>query len=170
MHVSIQSQPSNPQFNFSAYLLSKCCQILIISSAGISFGNVITPVETRTSGTEEDIISLSCSYSSARSLFWYRQYPGLAPEFLFIILHATGEVLQKSKAVDQDPRFSTKLDEKKTHVILEISSAKVSDSALYYCALEPTVTEKQTTLYKNLTVFWESIKTRIFLLTFYYSM
>ncbi len=170
MHVSIQSQPSNPQFNFSAYLLSKCCQILIISSAGISFGNVITPVETRTSGTEEDIISLSCSYSSARSLFWYRQYPGLAPEFLFLILHATGEVLQKSKAVDQDPRFSAKLNEKKTHVILEISSAKVTDSALYYCALEPTVTGNTRTLYKNLTVFWESNKTRIFLLTFYYSM
>uniref|UniRef100_A0A8C1JU55 T-cell receptor alpha/delta variable 25.0.3 n=1 Tax=Cyprinus carpio TaxID=7962 RepID=A0A8C1JU55_CYPCA len=138
-----------PNNSFSAYLnvlLLKYCQMLIISSAGVSFGNVITPVESHVSGTEGDIISLSCSYSSARSLFWYHQYPGSAPEFLFLILHATGEVLQKSKTVDQDPRFSAKLNEKKTHVDLEISSAKVSDSAMYYCALEPTVTGKQTTL------------------------
>ncbi|KAL1280579.1 hypothetical protein QQF64_015179 [Cirrhinus molitorella] len=119
----------------------------------VSLGNDITSVETQMSGTEGDTVSLSCSYSSARSLFWYRQYPGSAPEFLFTILHATGEVLQKSKSVDQDPRFSPKLNEKKSHVDLEISSAKVTDSALYYCALEPTVTGKQTTLYKNLTVF-----------------
>uniref|UniRef100_A0A8C2PQ57 T-cell receptor alpha/delta variable 25.0.3 n=1 Tax=Cyprinus carpio TaxID=7962 RepID=A0A8C2PQ57_CYPCA len=105
----------------------------------VSFGNVITPVESHVSGTEGDIISLSCSYSSARSLFWYHQYPGSAPEFLFLILHATGEVLQKSKTVDQDPRFSAKLNEKKTHVDLEISSAKVIDSALYYCALESSL-------------------------------
>ncbi|KAK7159426.1 hypothetical protein R3I94_005682 [Phoxinus phoxinus] len=119
----------------------------------VSFGNVITPVETHMFGTEGEIISLSCSYSSARSLFWYRQYLGSAPEFLFIILHATGEVLQKSNVLDQDHRFSIKLNEEKTHVDLEISSAKVTDSAMYYCALEPTVTGKQATLYKNLTIF-----------------
>jgi len=114
--------------------------MLIISSAGVSFGNVITPVETHMFGTEGDIISLSCSYYSARSLFWYRQHPGSAPEFLFMILHATGEVLQKSNIVDQDPRFSAKLNEEKTHVYLEISSAEVTDSVMFYCALEPTVT------------------------------
>ncbi len=112
-------------------------------------GNVITPVHNEVYKTEKDIISLSCNYSSAASLYWYRQYPGSAPEFLLVILHATGKVLQKSKVVELDPRFSGKLNKEKTHTYLEISSAKVKDSATYYCALEPTVTGKHTTLYKN---------------------
>ncbi len=91
-------------------------------------------------GTDGVNITLSCNYSSAFTLHWYRQYPGSAPEFLLIILHRSGEVSQKSKIVEQDPRFSGKVNEKKTRVDLEISSVKVTDSALYYCALEPTVT------------------------------
>jgi len=151
------------------YLLSKFCKMMVISSAGVSFGNLITPVETDMFGTEGEITRLSCSYSSARSLFWYRQYLGSAPEFLFTILQTNGEVLQKSEIVNQDHRFTAKLNKEKTHVYLEISSAKVTDSAMYYCALEPTVTGKQTTLYKNLTIFWKSIESyRIYLLTFYF--
>ncbi|KAF4117453.1 hypothetical protein G5714_002006 [Onychostoma macrolepis] len=125
--------------------------LLFCTLACASFGNVITPVQPEVFGTEGDNITLSCNYSSAVSLQWYRQFPGSAPEFLLIILHRTGKVSQKSKIVDLDPRFSGKVNEKKTCVDLEISSAKVTDSALYYCALEPTVTGKQTTLYKNLT-------------------
>ncbi len=89
-------------------------------------------------------MTLSCNYSSAFSLQWYHQYPGSAPEFLLIVIHRSGEVSQKSKIVEQDPRFSGKVNEKKTRVDLEISSVKVTDSALYYCALEPTVTGKHT--------------------------
>uniref|UniRef100_A0A9J7Y668 T-cell receptor alpha/delta variable 25.0.4 n=1 Tax=Cyprinus carpio carpio TaxID=630221 RepID=A0A9J7Y668_CYPCA len=108
-------------------------------------------VQPEVSGTEGDNITLSCNYSSAVSLQWYRQYPNSAPEFLLIILHRTGKVSQKSKIVEQDPRFSGKVNEKKTHVDLEISSVKVKYSALYYCALDSTVTGNTTTLYKNLT-------------------
>ncbi|XP_016120291.1 immunoglobulin iota chain-like, partial [Sinocyclocheilus grahami] len=107
--------------------------LLFCTLAYVSFGNVITPVQPEVFGTEGDNITLSCNYSSAVSLQWYRQYPNSAPEFLLIILHRTGKVSQKSKIVEQDPRFSGKVNEKKTHVDLEISSAKVTDSALYYC-------------------------------------
>uniref|UniRef100_A0A672Q6S5 Ig-like domain-containing protein n=1 Tax=Sinocyclocheilus grahami TaxID=75366 RepID=A0A672Q6S5_SINGR len=57
--------------------------------------------------------------------------PGSAPEFLMLILHSTGKVSQMSEIVDRDPRFSGKVNEEKTHVDLEISSAKLTDSCSY---------------------------------------
>ena len=46
--------------------------------------------------------------------------------------------------------FSAHIEKSKKLVKLEIISVKVSDSAVYYCALRPTVTGNTKTLYKNL--------------------
>ncbi|XP_051984637.1 uncharacterized protein LOC127645158 [Xyrauchen texanus] len=112
--------------------------LLFFWLADDSLGSVITPVQTEVYQTEGENITLSCNISSAVTLFWYHQYPRSAPEFIFNFLHATGNILQKSKVMDLDTRFSGELNEKKTSMILEISSAKLTDSAMYYCALEPT--------------------------------
>ncbi|KAI4873264.1 hypothetical protein NFI96_029967, partial [Prochilodus magdalenae] len=75
-------------------------------------------------------------------LHWYRQYPGSRPEFLLLTPESGGYV---TKA-----RMSIKVHkEEKKKVDLEISSAAVSDSVLYYCALQPTVTGNPDTLYRN---------------------
>jgi len=116
---------------------------------GVSFGDEITPDRREEFAAVSSTVTLSCSYSSANSLQWYRQSPGSAPQFLVLII----EGVKETKTSEVDPRFSTKTrkEEKIKRVDLEISSAKVSDSAVYYCALRPTVTGNTRTPYKNLT-------------------
>ncbi len=126
---------------------------LFLLLLGVSFGDEITADSTEESAAVGSTVTLSCSYSSADSLQWYRQYPGSAPQFLVLII----ESVKETKTSDVDLRFSTKLRKENQatkeikHVDLIISSAAVSDSALYYCALTPTVTGNTSTLYKNLT-------------------
>jgi len=105
---------------------------------GVSFGDEITPDRREEFATVSSTVTLSCSYSSADILLWYRQSPGSAPQFLVLII----EGVKETKTSEVDPRFSTKTrkEEKIKRVYLEISSAEVSDSAVYYCALRPTVT------------------------------
>ncbi len=93
-------------------------------------------------------LQLSCSFSASGgsdSLHWYRQYGRSKPEFLVLIYSSA----KKDEVSKIDPRFTVKV-EKREHVELKISSAAVSDSALYYCALRPTVTENTSTVYKNM--------------------
>uniref|UniRef100_A0A4W4DR00 Ig-like domain-containing protein n=1 Tax=Electrophorus electricus TaxID=8005 RepID=A0A4W4DR00_ELEEL len=93
-----------------------------------------------------DPVNLSCSYSTSTNdaLQWYRQYPTSRPDFIvFIYEHET-------KKESDLPGVSVRVDKDQSRVDLLISSAAVSDSALYYCALQPTVTGNTATLYKNL--------------------
>ncbi|ROL44512.1 hypothetical protein DPX16_18223, partial [Anabarilius grahami] len=79
-----------------------------------------------------DNVSLSCNYSgTVRSLQWYRQYPGSKPEFLIMHIETKSESKLRLYAV---------ADKGIKRMNLTISSTHVDDSALYYCALEPTVT------------------------------
>ncbi|CAB1326128.1 unnamed protein product [Coregonus sp. 'balchen'] len=59
-----------------------------------------------------------------------------APQFLLFIHHASRTVV---RAKPPYPHLTVKLNKEKTRVDLEISSAEVTDSALYYCALMPTI-------------------------------
>ncbi|KAG1934805.1 hypothetical protein F2P79_019571 [Pimephales promelas] len=116
--------------------------ILLSSTEGSRATEVITPKSERVFALEGDNVTLSCNYSlSARGVHWYRQYTGSPPQFL--ILEDSGVT---TKADPPVPRVTVKHTKGERHVYLEISSAEVSDSALYYCALQPTVTGNLITL------------------------
>uniref|UniRef100_A0A3P9D754 Immunoglobulin V-set domain-containing protein n=1 Tax=Maylandia zebra TaxID=106582 RepID=A0A3P9D754_9CICH len=75
--------------------------------------------------------------------FWYRQYPGKPPEFL-ISHFGTGDRIS-----DPVPGIMFNVSGDKTLMTLQISSAAVTDSAVYYCAVRPTVTGNSKTLYQS---------------------
>ncbi len=120
----------------------------------VVFGNTISPDTTDVGADEGQKATLSCSYSSSGGtdhLFWCRQYGRSKPELIL----ATYSIAKETEVSGVDSRFSVKVtkQKEKIHLILEISSAAVSDSALYYCALRPTVTGNTPTLYKNISLF-----------------
>ncbi len=89
-------------------------------------------------------MTLSCSYSGSniQSWQWYRQYPNTAPEFLLQALESLGP--------QQKDRYVAEAQKDKKHLNLEISKTEAADSAVYYCALVPTVTGNPLAPYKNL--------------------
>ncbi|CAB1326180.1 unnamed protein product [Coregonus sp. 'balchen'] len=111
----------------------------------------LTPLKKEEYCLEGTHVTLSYNYSRTASagdeFYWYHQDTAQRPEFLLYI-SGTGFI---KKADPLNTRISTKLNEEKNRLDLEISSAEVTDSALYYCAVRPTVTGNLHTLYKNLS-------------------
>uniref|UniRef100_A0A673L900 Ig-like domain-containing protein n=1 Tax=Sinocyclocheilus rhinocerous TaxID=307959 RepID=A0A673L900_9TELE len=125
-----------------------CC-LLVFSTTEYTFAQSIRPLQNDIHITEKQPVMLSCKYEgSANSLHWYRQYPGSKPEFVLLVMEASTKHV--TYADPRIPGMDGKMSMKDKQVDLEISSAEVSDSALYYCTLQPTVTGNTSTLHKNL--------------------
>ncbi|KAK7163306.1 hypothetical protein R3I93_007370 [Phoxinus phoxinus] len=126
-----------------------CSLLLLTVIQDECFAQTITPLQGRTQVTEGETVILSCKYDvSAQNLLWYRQYPGSGLEYLLLVVESSKKtVIYANPPI---PRLDGKMNMGDKKVDLEISSAEVTDSAVYYCALRPTVTENMITLYKNL--------------------
>uniref|UniRef100_A0A4W6CFG7 Ig-like domain-containing protein n=1 Tax=Lates calcarifer TaxID=8187 RepID=A0A4W6CFG7_LATCA len=117
--------------------------ILIISSGQ----DTVTQPTGDVTAAEGDTVTLNCTFEttySSPTLFWYKQEENEFPKYMLKCF---------SKSVDHAPeiqkdRFHAAIKEKS--VPLKIQMLQLSDSAVYYCALQPTVTGNTTTLYKNL--------------------
>uniref|UniRef100_A0A3Q3EV30 Ig-like domain-containing protein n=1 Tax=Labrus bergylta TaxID=56723 RepID=A0A3Q3EV30_9LABR len=97
---------------------------------------VIQPTED-VFASEGDTVTLDCIFETTRTsptLIWYRQkcndFPRYIPEFLLYITEG-GSI----HPTDSD--FSAYINKTEKRVNLEISSAALTDSAVYYCALSP---------------------------------
>ena len=121
----------------------------------MSVEDTITPDRDIVTAEKSTSVKLSCTCSSSltNGLLWYRQYPGSAPHF--IIQDYAGSI------TNPVPGLTIRNVKDQKLVELEISSAEVTDSALYYCALKPTVTGSPETLYKNLALPQRAFKCNI---------
>ncbi|TRZ04266.1 hypothetical protein DNTS_029950 [Danionella cerebrum] len=112
---------------------------------GDCLSEIITSRESERAAEDGHNVSLSCNYSGVvYNLLWYRQYPGFKPEVLLTIT-------ESGSTVKVDPSahwFSAKVEKQNKLLKLEISPVHVTDSAVYYCALEPTVTGNTLLLHK----------------------
>uniref|UniRef100_A0A669AWK9 Ig-like domain-containing protein n=1 Tax=Oreochromis niloticus TaxID=8128 RepID=A0A669AWK9_ORENI len=101
-------------------------------------------------------VTLDCLYNSSfpsgNYLFWYKQDGNNSPKF--ILSRLSGD--DGNTAAEFKERFSSTLDSSIRSAPLKIQKLQLSDSAVYYCALQPTVTGNTKTLYKNL---WRNTKT-----------
>ncbi|CAK6979663.1 T-cell receptor alpha chain V region CTL-F3 [Scomber scombrus] len=96
--------------------------------------------------TEGQTVTLNCTFKttdSSPTLFWYKQEVNDYPKLL----------LQRFKSGTEDnPAEEERIDATVNgiSVPLKIQKLQLYDSAVYYCALQPTVTGNTKTLYKNL--------------------
>uniref|UniRef100_A0A3Q1HEY5 Ig-like domain-containing protein n=1 Tax=Anabas testudineus TaxID=64144 RepID=A0A3Q1HEY5_ANATE len=97
--------------------------------------------------TEGDAVTLNCTFETSYTayLFWYKQEKNNFPKYIL----QRDTIGTKDNAPEfNKQRFDAAIKDKS--VPLKIQKLHVSDSAVYYCALRPTVTGNSKTLYKNL--------------------
>nr|3C5Z_A Chain A, TCR B3K506 Alpha Chain [Mus musculus]3C5Z_E Chain E, TCR B3K506 Alpha Chain [Mus musculus] len=96
----------------------------------------VTQTEGNVALSEEDFLTIHCNYSASGypALFWYVQYPGEGPQFLFRA--------SRDKEKGSSRGFEATYDKGTTSFHLRKASVQESDSAVYYCALVISNTNK----------------------------
>uniref|UniRef100_A0A8C2HJ78 Ig-like domain-containing protein n=1 Tax=Cyprinus carpio TaxID=7962 RepID=A0A8C2HJ78_CYPCA len=97
--------------------------------------DLITSHDSEKQAQDGNNVTLSCNYTgTVYNLLWYRQYQRSKPELLFMT--ESGDPVKEDPSADW---LFAKVDKLRKLMKLEISPATGSDSAQYYCALQPTL-------------------------------
>ena len=92
----------------------------------------LDPDRDSVSHPEGMAVTLKCSYDTSKRyvwLYWYRQYPDEAPQWLLYKSARSSSAAFRSS----DKRFTSNTGE--TFTELSINHLTLADTALYYCAL-----------------------------------
>uniref|UniRef100_A0A3Q1BXU7 Ig-like domain-containing protein n=1 Tax=Amphiprion ocellaris TaxID=80972 RepID=A0A3Q1BXU7_AMPOC len=93
---------------------------------------------------EGDTVTLDCTFETSRAgptLFWYKQEVDDYPKYMMKTYLAS---VEKAPEFQQD-RFDAKIDKKS--VPLKIQKLQLSDSAVYYCALQGWIIMGETSIF-----------------------
>uniref|UniRef100_A0A3Q3LTF2 Ig-like domain-containing protein n=1 Tax=Labrus bergylta TaxID=56723 RepID=A0A3Q3LTF2_9LABR len=91
-------------------------------------------------------VTLGCTFKTTNpypNLFWYRQKMGDFPKYM---LRCYSKDVYKAPEFQTDKLMLFNAAINGTSIPLKIQKLQLTDSAVYYCALEPTVTGNTTTL------------------------
>ncbi|KAL7879752.1 hypothetical protein SRHO_G00020060 [Serrasalmus rhombeus] len=109
--------------------------IILIITSGVFGADQIEPSrdqETDVFRKEGEPITLTCSYETSSeevALFWYRQYPNRALQYLLL----RGARTNSGERHNADHRFESSAARSSTE--LSLSEVRLTDTALFYCAL-----------------------------------
>ncbi|KAG1934822.1 immunoglobulin iota chain [Pimephales promelas] len=97
-----------------------------------------------TTAFEDGTATLDCTYKATSTqypnLFWYQQKTNESPKYMLMRLSGSSNNDEEFKW-----RFNADLNTSAFTVPLTIKDVSVSDSAVYYCALRPTVRKLKST-------------------------
>uniref|UniRef100_A0A8C1SY91 T-cell receptor alpha/delta variable 30.0.6 n=1 Tax=Cyprinus carpio TaxID=7962 RepID=A0A8C1SY91_CYPCA len=108
---------------------------------------------------EGGTVIINCTYQTSYTptLFWYQQKVNKVPKYMLNRVGKTGDEDKEFK-----DRFNAYIDTSSKSVPLTIKSLSVSDSAVYYCVLRPTVTETHSTLTQEPSSFSHPYKKEVY--------